>query len=1164
MLPGWVVFASAIGYLALLFAVASFGDRSARTRTPAKGRPLVYALSLAIYCTSWTYFGGVGLASQRGLEFAAIYIGPILMFTLGMPILRRIINLAKSEKIVSAADFVAARYGKNPTVAALVAFISLAGAIPYIALQLKAVSTSVGAMVGTSAFSASISGISFSSLPLLVTVFLAFFAIVFGTRHTDATEHQDGLMLAIAMETVIKLLAFCTAGIYVVFVLFDGPWDLFAAARTNADAMAALTYQTSAARWILLVVLSAFAIIMLPRQFHVTVVENRTTQELRMAGILFPLYLIAINIFVIPVAIAGVLTLNQGGNPDLYILDLPLHGGASMVSLITFIGGFSAATAMVIVASVALAIMISNDIVMPVILRRRLTSVGVQPDDYTHFLLRVRRTAIFAVLLLSYAYYRSTDSTAGLASIGLLSFAAIAQVAPSLFGGLIWHRANARGAIAGMTGGFFVWVYFLFLPSLGLSQNDQMAGKILAFLFPSTTIFDGPQADSLVNATLLSLMVNILLFVVSSLTRNAKPLERIQAGVFVLNADGNASQGKSWKTRISVGDMKTVIARYLGEERMQRSFATHERETGQLFADHQPADMALVHYSEQLLASAIGSSSARLVFSLLLQRMEEPSSETARLLDQASEALKYNQDMLHTALSQMDQGIAVFDTSNRLTIWNRRFRKLLDLPEYVGQVGYRLSDIVAILNERGDASLTGSENLWTDFQTLDKPFSLALTNGHIIEVRSNPMPNKGMVTTYTDITQQVAADKALKQANETLEQRVVARTGELIRVNRELALAQAAAEEANIGKTRFFAAAGHDILQPLNAARLYSSALVERLSETGNSDIVRNIDSSLESVEAILGAVLDISRLDTGAMKPRFSEVPLNDFLNRIETDFAPIAQGKNLQLRVLPTTLTVHSDPTLLRRLVQNLVSNAIKYTPSGKVLVGARRAGNNAVIQVVDSGIGIPQSKFSTVFKEFARLDEGARTASGLGLGLSIVDRIARVLDHPVELKSKQGHGTDFRVIIPLSQSPQLPAAAKPSFTQAAPSALTGLKVLCIDNEALILEGMRLLLSGWNCNVMTALSSSEALRLAKTEKPDVIVADYHLDDGTGIDAINEIRGAAGAAIPALLITADRTPEVRGLAETNAIAVQHKPLKPASLRAYLTRVATLSRIAAE
>jgi CheY-like chemotaxis protein len=317
-------------------------------------------------------------------------------------------------------------------------------------------------------------------------------------------------------------------------------------------------------------------------------------------------------------------------------------------------------------------------------------------------------------------------------------------------------------------------------------------------------------------------------------------------------------------------------------------------------------------------------------------------------------------------------------------------------------------------------------------------------------------------------------------------------------------------------------------------------------------------------VEAILGAVLDISRLDTGAMKPRFSEVPLNDFLNRIETDFAPIAQGKNLQLRVLPTTLTVHSDPTLLRRLVQNLVSNAIKYTPSGKVLVGARRAGNNAVIQVVDSGIGIPQSKFSTVFKEFARLDEGARTASGLGLGLSIVDRIARVLDHPVELKSKQGHGTDFRVIIPLSQSPQLPAAAKPSFTQAAPSALTGLKVLCIDNEALILEGMRLLMSGWNCNVMTALSSSEALRLAKTEKPDVIVADYHLDDGTGIDAINEIRGAAGAAIPALLITADRTPEVRGLAETNAIAVQHKPLKPASLRAYLTRVATLSRIAAE
>jgi Na+/proline symporter/signal transduction histidine kinase len=1163
MLPGWVVFAAAIGYLLLLFAVASFGDRLSRRRSSAKGRPLVYALSLAIYCTSWTYFGGVGLASQRGLEFAAIYIGPILIFTLGLPLLRRIITLAKSEKIVSPADFVAARYGKNPTVAAFVALISLIGAIPYIALQLKAISSSVSAMVGAGTFPGTAGGFSFAALPLLVTIFLAFFAVVFGTRHTDATEHQDGLILAIAAESVVKLVAFCSAGIFVVFFLFDGPSALFQAAQSSAEAMGALHYQTSPGRWVLLVVLSAFAIIMLPRQFHVTVVENRTAGELRMAGLLFPIYLIAINLFVIPIAIAGVLILGKTGNPDLYILNLPLQAGAHAVSLITLIGGFSAATAMVIVETVALAIMVSNDIIMPVILRRRLGTPGLQQADYTQFLLLVRRTAIFLVLLAGYAYYTSIDSAAALASIGLLSFAAIAQIAPSLFGGLVWSRANARGAIAGMSGGFFMWLYFLFLPSFGLSQNDVLAGQILAFLFPGTDVFNGTDADKLVNATLLSLMVNTALFIVGSLTRQSKPLERIQAGVFMATGDGRSTQWRGGKTRVSVGDLKSVLARYLGEERMQRSFKTHERQTGVMLNESQPADMGLVQFSEQLLASAIGSSSARLVFSLLLQRMEEASSETARLLDQASEALQYNQDMLHTALSQMDQGIAVFDTSNGLTIWNRRFRKLLDLPEHVGEVGFPLANMVAILEERGAMSSSGRSDMLADFMTIDKPFSLALKSGRIIEVRSNPMPSKGMVTTYTDITQQVEADKALKQANENLEQRVIARTGELIRVNRELGLARAAAEEANIGKTRFFAAAGHDILQPLNAARLYSSTLVERFEGTPDRDIVRNIDSSLESVENILGAVLDISRLDTGAMKPRFSAVPLGDFLARIATDFQPIAREKGLELRVLPTKLTVRSDATLLRRLVQNLVSNAIKYTPSGKVLVGARRVGASAVIQVVDSGIGIPQSKFSTVFKEFVRLDEGARAASGLGLGLSIVDRIARVLEHPVELKSREGHGTDFRVVIPLAE-PQA-ANAAPAAPQAdmRQTALTGLSVLCIDNEPSILDGMGLLLRGWGCAADTALSAAAALSREGLARPDIIIADYHLDDGTGIQAISSLRARFGTDIPAVLITADRTPEVRGEAETQGISIMQKPVKPASLRAYLARAAALSRPAA-
>lgn len=1164
MLSGSIIFAAAFAYLLLLFAVASYGDRKARNAPAGKGRPLVYALSLAIYCTSWTYFGGVGLAAERGLEFTGIYIGPILMFTLGLPVIRRIIALAKSERLTSVADFVAARYGKNPVVAGIVALISLIGAIPYIALQLKAVSSSVSAMVDTSGYSIG-AGQNFIDLPLLVTLFLACFAIVFGTRHTDATEHQDGLILAIAMESVVKLLALVTAGLYVVFFLFDGPSDLWAKALANHQVMNALHYQTPLPRWILLVVLSAFAIIMLPRQFHVTVVENRTEKDLRTAGILFPVYLIAINLFVLPIAIAGILTFAGGGEADLYLLTLPLAADMPALTLITFIGGFSAATAMVIVASVALSIMISNDIVMPVFLRRNLMGRG-SSRDVTGTLLNVRRTAIFAVLLLGYGYYRSADMSAGLASLGLLSFAAISQMAPALFGGLLWRQANARGAIAGMTLGFLVWAYLLFLPSLGGPDNSHVAATVLGFLFPFTAIFSGPTADPLVNACALSLLVNGVAYVIGSLTRAPKPLERLQAGVFIRRKSRSEKAFRGRKTKITVLDLKTTIARYLGDERMRRSFQTYERQSGRWLEDHQPADMALVHFSEQLLGSAIGSSSARLVLSLVLQRMDDTSSDTAWLLDQASEALQYNQDMLQTALSQMDQGIAVFDSSNNLIIWNRRFRQLLELPESAGQVGFPLAEIVSMLSKRGDIRKEDEKALVANFLTLDKPFLLELSGGErIIEVRTNAMPDKGIVTTYTDITQRVAADMALKQANETLELRVAERTGELTRVNREVAEARAAAEEANIGKTRFFAAAGHDILQPLNAARLYSSSLVERLGDSENSVLVQNIDSSLESVESILGAVLDISRLDTGAMKPRLQTVPLNDLLRRIETDFAPVARAASLKLTVMPTSLSVRTDPNLLRRLIQNLVSNAIKYTPKGKVLVGVRREGGNAVVQVLDSGIGIPASKFRTVFKEFARLDEGAKTASGLGLGLSIVDRISRVLNHAVDLQSKPGAGTRFRVTMPIDRTTgTIKTAATASVGTAEP--LHGLRVLCIDNEAQIVEGMKLLLEGWGCTVITALSLAawQADPTNLSQHPDAIIADYHLDKATGIDAIRAIRDHFAIAIPALLVTADRSPEVRAAAERDSVALQNKPVRPASMRAWLTQLSVSMKAAAE
>ncbi|SOC46192.1 Na+/proline symporter [Rhizobium subbaraonis] len=1167
MLSGWTIFAAAFAYLLLLFAVATYGDRRSRTPDAAsRGRPMVYAMSLAIYCTSWTYFGGVGLASAQGLEFFGIYIGPILMFTLGLPLIRRIVSLAKSERLTSIADFVGARYGKSPGVAAIVALIALIGAVPYIALQLKAVSSSVKVVVDFYEYGFGESH-AFIDLPLIVSLCLACFAVVFGTRHTDATEHQDGLILAISMESVVKLLAFATVGIYVVYFMFDGLGDLWLRAAENEHVTAALTHETPIARWLLLVVLSAFAIVMLPRQFHVTVVENRTDGELRTAGLLFPLYLLAINLFVLPVAIGGLIAFQGLGDSDLYVLALPLAQGQPLLTLISFIGGFSAATAMVIVECVALSIMISNDIVIPVVLRRNLIGRGEPHEDLTRTLLLIRRFAIFFVLLLGYAYYRFSTSSAGLASIGLLAFAAIAQIAPALLGGLVWRQANARGAIAGMVSGLLVWGYLLFLPSLGVSDNSGIASTVLGFLLPGATILSGEQADPLVAASVLSLMVNVSAFVIGSLSRSTTNIERLQANIFIRTRPQLERAFRGSKTKVTVRDLKNAVSTYLGEERTERSFHTYERQLGRWLEDSAPADIALVHFSEQVLGSAIGSSSARLVLSLTLQRIDETAADTSWLLDQASEALQYNQGMLQTALGQMDQGIAVFDSSGNLTVWNRRFRELLDLPEQVGQVGFALSEMIDILVAEGHIAASERRAILDGVMNFDQPFQLVLSGGRrIVEVLSNAMPARGFVATFTDITERVEADRALKLANETLELRVAERTAELTRVNKELAEARAAAEEANLGKTRFFAAAGHDILQPLNAARLYSSSLVERLGDTDNHMLVRNIDSSLESVETILGAVLDISRLDTGAMKPRMQAVRLDELFKRIETDFAPMARAKDLSLKVVSTSLAVRSDPNLLRRLVQNLVSNAIKYTNSGKVLVGVRRQGGSAFIQVLDTGIGIPPSKFRTVFKEFARLDEGARNAPGLGLGLSIVDRISRVLGHAVDLQSVPGRGTSFKVRVPVEAGASGKKAVAPNEAVPVAEPLRGLRVLCIDNEPAILEGMRVLLSGWGCEVVTAdsLPAVEALISTPVDPPHAVIADYHLGEGTGIDAIDRLRKAFGAELPGLLVTADRSAEVRALSESRDIVLQNKPVRPASMRAWLTRLASLEKAAAE
>jgi len=1153
MMQGWLVVGIALAYIGLLFAIASIGDR---VHAGPRSRIWIYPLSLAVYCTSWTFFGSVGLASRQGYDFLTIYLGPVLMIGLGFPLILKIIRLAKTQNITSIADFIAARYGKNQAVAAIVTLVAVVGAVPYIALQLKAVSSSLTTIVGQGYLTSGVISPVNGDLPLLVAVTMAAFAVLFGTRHTDATEHQEGLMLAIAAESVVKLIAFLAVGSYVIFFMFNGPRDVWAKAAAHADILPIFTSGIGASNWITMTLLSFVCILVLPRQFHVAVVENKSESEVRRAAWLFPLYLILINLFVVPIAIAG-LTLfpRDAVDSDMFVLALPLSAKSEFFAMFAFIGGLSAATAMVIVESVAVAIMVSNDLIVPLILRRRGTGAANR-GDMGLLLVQSRRLVIFGVLLLAYIYYHLAGE-AQLAQIGLLSFAVIAQVAPAFFGGLFWRGATARGAIAGLSVGVVTWAYTLLLPSFVASgifdQSILDFGPFNIEALQPQALF-GLQLAPLTHGVLWSLGLNVLAFAGVSLFTSATAIERLQANIFVhAELPPMAPSFRLWRTSVTAEELIATVSRYLGEERTRHSFEDFARTRGIILDSKQEADVHLLRFAEHLLASAIGAASSRLVLSLLLRKREVATKSAAlRLLDEASTAIQYNREILQTALDHVRQGIAVFDKELQLVCWNRHFGEMLGLAPDLVRIGVGLDEILRRNAERGDFGPGHPDELVATrldrYVTRTETFHERLpTQGIVVEVRSNRMPDGGVVVTYTDITPTVEAAEALERVNESLERRVRERTEELTRLNEELA-------EANISKTRFLAAASHDILQPLNAARLYATSLVERERKGDEAKLATNVDASLEAVEEILAVLLDISRLDTGTMRPEITNIRIDEILSQLEIEFAPLADEKGLKLTFLPCSLTVRSDRRLLRRLLQNLIANAIKYTPRGRVLIGCRRRKGRLRIEVIDTGLGIPANKQKIVFKEFQRLDQGIRAPRGLGLGLSIVERIARVLDHKIILRSKVGKGSAF--IVELPTGPTIASKKGEPVKTAVPSIpLEAVSVMCIDNDLQVLDGMKTLLGGWGCHVLAAPGIRAAsLLLSKSARPDILLIDYHLDDGNGIDAIISLRQEIGDELPAALITADRSQPVNDAARARNIQVLHKPLRPAMLRAFIAQ----------
>ncbi len=1176
MISWWTLLLLSLGYVAVLFAIAHWGDQQQHRRFSPLTRSLIYSLTLAVYCTSWTFYGAVGSAAQNGWIYLPIYLGPMLVFLFGWPVIRRIVAISKRHNLTSIADFIAARYGKAQSLAVLVTLIATFGSVPYIALQLKAI------VSGFSIVSdyAVIGGAQYDTA-LVVAVALAMFAILFGTRKIDVTEHHEGMMLAIAFESVVKLLAFVVVGLFAIVLIGNAPDAVTETSRaTQAERMFALDHWPDT--FITQLILASAAILCLPRQFHVAVVEAHRGDNLQPARWLFPLYLLVFCIFILPITYAGMQLLPAGVySGDSFVLALPMQNGAHWLTVLAFLGGFSAATGMVIVACVALSTMISNEIVMPMLLR--IKSLGLsEREDYSRLLIYIRRGAIVGIALLAYAYYLATDESAALASIGLLSFAAAAQFAPLIILGLYWPRGTRIGAIAGLSTGFVLWAYTLFLPTLARSGafdsgfvDNGLFG--IRWLRPEALIFY-VQSNPLSHGVAWSLIANVCVFVVVSMLTRQSMIEKIQARAFSGAVAVGGSVGPLFAgPDISNADLRSLADRFLGEQHVARAFSEFAEAQGIDVGATVPADRRLVQFTERLLSGAIGATSARVVITTALRKSGMEIGDVVLLLDETSQAIRFNRQLLEATLENISQGVSVVDSAQRLIGWNSRYVELMDFPAGFIYVGKPIEELLRYNAELGRF---GKDNIEAEIEKRLRhmregshyKYQSDFSDGKVIEIRGRQMPGGGYVTTYSDVTEFKSVESELVEAKASLEQRVEDRTARLQSAMQALQAAKAEAEEANKSKTRFLAAAAHDLLQPLNAAKLFAALLNEHRDSMPpeQSQLVGRVESGLLAVEDLLSAILDISRLDTSAPEPKPEDFPITQLFDALETQFSQTFADEGLQLRFARTALWVRSDPALLRRILQNFVSNARRYTRSGGVLVGCRRLNGRVRLQVIDTGVGISAEDQKIVFEEFRRLSgRGKQKRRGLGLGLAIVDRIAQLLGHEVSLRSQPGKGSCFEITVPRA-SPVSSAMAIPVTVRQQPGAsLGGYDILCIDNDTDVLDGMRGLLSKWGARVLTATGQSEALTellqliASQQAPPAILLVDYHLDDGeTGLDVIAALRDEAATQIPAVILTADHSEEVTRMVLQAGHAILRKPVKPAALRALINRLLTRRDIA--
>jgi PAS domain S-box-containing protein len=1108
MLSTSIVVAAALAWLGVLFFAGVYGER--HPKAFASHWRHVYALSLAVHCTSWTFYGTVTQAARHGWPLPPTFVGAILLYLLAGAFMVRLVKLAQETNATSIADLIATRLGKDAWLAATVTLVAALGLIPYIALQLKATAMSFAML--TARPEASVLSPAWQDSALYVALAMASFAMLFGTRRASVAEHNRGLVLAMAFESALKLAAMLALGAFVWFGL-DLP-DV----ATPTSVPPTPVPPTGSGGFAPLVLLGAFAMFVLPHQFHIAVVECRDRADVRTARWQFPLYLLLIALPVLPLAQAGTALLGDRVPSDLYVLALPLSQGQHGLALFAFLGGLSAATGMVVVSTLTLSLMIGNHWFAPGLLRGA-WSRGEGGDLRGH-VLALRRIGIVAIMLLAWGYSRLVAGSEALADVGAVSFSALATLVPALAFAVWRPQTPARAVVAGILAGFATWCWVQLLPTAfalrGASPDWLAHGPFGVEWLSSNGLFGLTGWSRLGRAVGASLFTGTLVTVIAA----------------------------TWKSELPRRARRGLDARTLRDAGLR--FLPRER-VAELLGDA-PADGAVPAATEARverdLAAVLGSASARVL--LDAARREAGHLDTvAQIVGEASRDLRFNQRVLEAALENMSQGISVVDAQLRLVAWNKRYAELFGYPDALLQVGTPIAELarhaLQQMPPRGDAERALQRRLAHMRAGTPHLTERVFPDGSIVEIRGNPMPGGGFVATFTDVTAFRQTEAALLQSNETLEQRVEDRTAALQAARQE-------AERANDAKGRFLAAIGHDLLQPLHAAHLFTDALARQVSDDGRAS-VRQIRGALDSTTDLLMALLDMSRLEAGGLDPQPRDFALAEVLEPLASEFSVLAAERGLRFDALPTRAWVRSDPQLLRRVLQNFLANAVRYTQSGRIVLGVRRAGDMVRIEVHDTGPGIEADAQAHIFDEFRRGEDAA--GQGLGLGLAIADRIARLLEAPLTLRSVPGEGTVFAVALPrvagTRSAGALPLAAR--------TGLAGTRVLVLDNESMARNALRQLLEGMGCHVVDVADAQSAHAALRDAPADLWLFDYHLDAGdTGVVAHGRLAEAHGAR-PTVILSADAGADVRAAVQEAGLPLLMKPLKPLALKSVLDRL---------